>query len=94
MEQKEIINDILNLPPAAQQQVVEFIAFLKTRSSRSEEKKQSKQVTLANEPFIGIWKGRENLNDSGTWLRNIRRTEWGKISLNEKETKRNERNVV
>ena len=76
MEQEKIVNDISNLPPEAQRQVVEFIAFLKTRYTRSREEKQSKQKDLVNESFIGIWKDREDMKDSGTWLRNIRKTEW------------------
>ena len=37
MEQEKIINEISNLPPDAQRQVVDFIAFLKTRYRRSRE---------------------------------------------------------
>lgn len=35
MEQSEIVNDISDLPPVAQRQVVEFIAFLKIRYAGS-----------------------------------------------------------
>jgi hypothetical protein len=77
MEQGKIINDISSLPPEAQRQIVEFIAFLKTRYTRHRGKKQLKQTDLVNEPFIGIWKDREDMKDSSTWLRNIRKTEWG-----------------
>ena len=31
MEQEKIFDDISNLPPEAQRQVVDFIAFLRTR---------------------------------------------------------------
>ena len=77
MEQEKIVNDISNLPPEVQQQVADFIAFLKTRYTRSRVEKQSKRTNLVNESFIGIWKDREDMKDSGTWLRNIRNTEWG-----------------
>lgn len=80
MEQEKIVDDISNLPPEAQRQVVEFIAFLKTRYTRSQGEKQSKRTNLVNESFIGIWKDREDMKDSGTWLRNIRKTEWGGAS--------------
>lgn len=80
MEQEKIFNDISNLPPEAQRQVVEFIAFLKTRYKRPREEKQTRRTNLVNEPFIGIWKDREDMKDSGRWLRNIRRTEWGRTS--------------
>lgn len=80
MEQEKIANDISNLPPDARRQIVEYIAFLKTRYTRSWEEKQSRRTDLVNEPFIGIWKDCENMKDSGMWLRNMRKTEWGGTS--------------
>jgi hypothetical protein len=80
MEQEKIFDDISNLPPEAQRQVVDFIAFLRTRYKRSEQEKQTKRINLVNEPFIGIWKDRKDLNNSSKWLRNIRKTEWGSKS--------------
>ena len=76
MEQEKIVNEISNLPREAQQQVVDFIAFLKTRYRRSREEKRSGRRNLVNEPFIGIWKDREDMKDSGMWLRNVRKKEW------------------
>ena len=80
MEQEKIFDDISNLPPEAQRQVVDFIAFLRTRYKRSDAKKQAKRINLVNEPFIGIWKDREDMNNSGKWLRNVRKAEWGATS--------------
>ena len=80
MEQEKIFDDISNLPPVAQQQVVDLIAFLRTRYKRSEQEKQTKRINLANEPFIGIWKDRKDLNNSSKWLRNVREAEWGSTS--------------
>jgi hypothetical protein len=80
MEQEKIFDDISNLPPEARRQVVDFIAFLRTRYKRSEQEKQTKRINLVNEPFIGIWKDRKDLNNSSKWLRNIRKTEWGSKS--------------
>ncbi len=80
METDKIFNEIINLPPEAQKQVFDFIAFLRTRYQRSPAKKQPRKADLANESFIGIWKDREEMRDSGTWLRNIRKSEWGEPS--------------
>jgi len=80
MEPEKIFDDISNLPPEAQRQVVDFIAFLRTRYKRSEQEKQTRRINLVNEPFIGIWKDRKDLNNSSKWLRNIRKTEWGSKS--------------
>ena len=80
MEQEKIFDDISNLPPEAQRQVVDFIAFLRTRYKRSEQENQTKRINLVNEPFIGIWKDREDMHNSSKWLRNIREAEWGTTS--------------
>jgi len=77
MEQEKIFDDLSDLPPEAQQQVVDFIAFLKTRYKKPEREKQTKRINLVNEPFIGIWKDREDMNNSSKWLRNVRKAEWG-----------------
>ena len=76
MEQDKIYNEISNLPPEAQRQVTDFIAFLKARyKKRSQTSKTVKGNNILNEPFIGIWKDRDDMKDSGKWLRNIRRSE-------------------
>ena len=81
MEQDKIYNEISNLPPEAQRQVTDFIAFLRTRyKKRSQTPKMVKGNNILNEPFIGIWKDRDDMKDSGKWLRNIRRSEWGGTS--------------
>ena len=80
MEQEKIFDDLSNLPPEAQRQVVDFIAFLRTRYKRSDAEKQAKRINLVDEPFIGIWKDREDMNNSSTWLRNVREAEWGTTS--------------
>jgi len=80
MEQEKIFDDISNLPPEVQRQVVDFIAFLRTRYKMSEQEKQTKRTNLVNEPFIGIWKDREDMNNSSKWLRNVRKAEWGRKS--------------
>jgi len=80
MEQGKIIDDILGLPPAAQQQVVDFVDFLRERYPQPRREKQLKQTPIDNEPFIGIWKDRKDMNDSGSWLRKVRESEWGGTS--------------
>ena len=80
MEQEKFLDDISHLPPEAQQLVADFIAFLRTRYKRPDAEKQTKQISLVNEPFIGIWKDREDMNNSGKWLRNVREAEWSATS--------------
>ena len=76
MEQRDISNDISTLPPKAQQQVVDFIAFLKTRYKQPKTNRTAKCNEIINEPFIGIWEDRPDMRDSSKWVRNIRKSEW------------------
>ncbi|MCP4551336.1 MAG: DUF2281 domain-containing protein [Bacteroidetes bacterium] len=75
MEQININKDISTLPPAAQQQVADFIAFLKLRYTKPETSRTTKS-NITDESFIGIWKDREDMQDSSKWVRNIRQSEW------------------
>jgi Protein of unknown function (DUF2281) len=76
MKQEEIWQQLTTLPPEAQQQVIDFIAFLHTRYAPSRMRKTAKHTTLASEPFIGMWGDREDLQDSSAWVRRIREREW------------------
>lgn len=66
-----ILVDVQNLPPEAQKQVSDFVAFLKARYGEVSRKK-SKRGKLEDEPFIGMWKGREDRRDSVRWVRALR----------------------
>ena len=75
MEPDKIFNDISSLPPEAQRQIADFILFLKTRYKKPN--KTARRDKIINDPFIGIWKDREDMKDSSKWLRNVRESEWG-----------------
>lgn len=79
MESPRILQDFSSLPPEAQKQVLEFMAFLKTRYS-SIPKSKARRIKLAREPFIGMWRGREDMRDSAKWVRELRQREWGSRS--------------
>jgi len=64
------------LPAEAKREVIDFIAFLHIRYQRPTFLKKTKRLKLSEEPFVGIWKDREDLSDSVSWVRNIRRREW------------------
>lgn len=65
METAHIAREITSLPPEAQQQVLDFVAFLKTRYPAVTPVKQDKRTKLADEPFIGMWRDRDDMRDSG-----------------------------
>jgi len=76
METAKIVREVASLPPDAQKQVIDFVAFLKARYASASTAKKAKQTKLANEPFIGMWRTRKDLKDSTAWVRNLRQREW------------------
>jgi len=76
MNQQKLLQDVASLPPIAQQEAMDFIAFLKQRYIRNPLPK-NRLPAMENEPFIGMWKNRANMLDSSAWVRNLRQKEWG-----------------
>jgi hypothetical protein len=76
MENPNIVQDITSLPPEAQRQVIDFIAFLKTRYRPLPQAAKPKRLKLADEPFIGMWRNRDDMQDSTLWVRHLRHSGW------------------
>lgn len=76
MTNEEIIREFSALPSGARREVVDFITFLRQRYSQKKEKAINKD--LYKESFVGMWKDREDLQDSSAFARKLRETEWGK----------------
>ena len=74
--EKKILSQIAALPPDVQREVSDFIAFLKGRYKQMPLKKKVKKVNLNEEQFIGMWKDRQDMKDSVSWVRNVRKKEW------------------
>ncbi len=71
----DVIEKFGTLPPEAQRQVLDFIAFLETRYQPVTTGKTKGK--LADEQFIGIWQNRKDLSNSNAWVRTVRLGEWG-----------------
>jgi hypothetical protein len=76
MEAANIVRDIASLPPEAQKQVIDFVAFLKARYPTTQPVRKASRTRLADEPFIGMWRNREDMQDSAAWVRSLRQGEW------------------
>lgn len=79
MAQYTISDQFNTLPPTAQRQVVDFIAFLQTRYRSATGVTVEQNASLADEDFIGMWRDREDMQDSTDWVRKNRVAEWGEI---------------
>ena len=80
MENSTILQEIASLPLEAQKQVMDFVAFLRTRYEPVPSAPDTDRVTLAEEPFVGMWRDREDMQDSSEWVRQLRKrgsaTDW------------------
>ena len=77
MAQYAISDQFNALPPTAQRQVVDFIALLQARYRSVAESKAEQKISLADTGFIGMWRDREDMQDSAAWVRESRTVEWG-----------------
>ena len=77
MDLEEICRQLAALPPEGQRRVAEFIMLLQGHANRPPRSRRLSKLKLSEEPFIGLWEGREDLRDSTTWVRDLRRREWG-----------------
>lgn len=73
MEREKLWREFMGLAPEDRQRVADFIASLRGefRATRS-----PNPTNLEDEPFIGVWGGREDLKDGTAWVRETREREW------------------
>jgi len=71
-----MIDQFETLPLKAKKEVADFIAFLRSRYKAETVRKKEKVSKLKNEAFVGIWKEREDMQDSALWVRKTRRGKW------------------
>lgn len=76
MNQEKVWRDIAALPPEAQQEVLDFIQFLRKRYKQTRAKEQRRKTQLAEETFVGIWRDRQDMEESSEWIRGVRQREW------------------
>ena len=77
MNAQTISREITELPSDVQREVFDFVEFLRVRYRSTKEDLAKKPLPISEEPFIGIWKGREDIGDSSEWVRGVRQKEWG-----------------
>lgn len=73
--QDKVWSDYSSLPADAQREAADFIAFLRQKYEIPRTARQRRP--LAEEPVIGMWRDRRDLEDSTAWVREARTREWG-----------------
>lgn len=77
MSEKEIIEQLRKLPVEAQQEALDFVEFLsKKYLQESEDNDSSRKSSILENPFRGMWKDREDMQDSTRWVRKLRKSRW------------------
>lgn len=77
MTNEEILREINALPLEAQRQIKDFVVFLRQRYKSSPPIKTAPASDLKSESFVGMWRDREDMQDSTAWVRNVREKHWG-----------------
>jgi hypothetical protein len=76
VESESIVRDIESLPPEAQKEILDFVAFIKTRYLTASTSKKVGHSNLADEPFIGMWRTRQDMQNSTAWVETLRQRDW------------------
>jgi len=71
----KLSEDIAALPPEAQQLLCDFVALLKHRYPLSSPTPPD-TFDWENEPFVGMWSDRPEMQDSTTWVQQVRHQHW------------------
>ena len=78
MNPENILKEIQLLPPEAQQEVADFVAFLKSKFAFLPQPRKGKRKSVLDSKFVGMWEDREDMKDSSKWVRNLRENEWSR----------------
>ena len=73
MNTSVLTKEIDLLPPEEKREVLDFVAFLRSRCRPAEKLRKG---VLSKESFVGMWRGRDDMSDSSGWVRRVRRDEW------------------
>ena len=77
MSEKELIKQIRKLPSEAQKEAADFVEFLSQKYiQKTEETDFPNKKSILENSFRGIWKDRDDLQDSTKWVRELRKSRW------------------
>ena len=77
MKPEMLLRQIKRLPPQSRQEVADFIGFLAARKgAQNSGGSEASKGSIADDPFVGLWKSRKEMKDGVKWVRRLRRREW------------------
>jgi hypothetical protein len=59
-----LLKQILSLPPEAQQEVADFVTFLRAKLRSVSKPVKGKKKSVLDFKFVGMWADREDMKDS------------------------------
>ena len=74
MKANKLLEQVSALPAEAQEKVFSFVGFL--RECYRKQTPDTDIGPLSDESFVGMWKNREDMENSTSWVRNVRTKEW------------------
>ena len=66
------------LPEAAQEHLLALMELLARPAARARRPATRTHPPLADEPFVGMWADRDDMQDSSRWVRDLRSREWSR----------------
>lgn len=69
-------DEYAELSPEAQQTVAAFVKFLGRQSQTRPKRRRAHRIPLSEEPFVGMWRDRPEMEDSVEYIRQLRRREF------------------
>lgn len=77
MTLEEAILEKVRVLPIEKQQ--EILKLAESFAQEVEAAQEQAQMDWKNDPFVGMWKDREEMADSTEWVRQVRRREWNRL---------------
>lgn len=75
----QLMQKIEQLPKSEQERIIKIISQeIEYNSSinLSKEIKDNSSFSLENQPFLGMWKNRTDMQNSSEWVRQLRQKQW------------------
>jgi predicted SnoaL-like aldol condensation-catalyzing enzyme len=75
MNKKSVLDKYEQLPPNAKKEAEDFVEFLYHQYAKPSSPKKIERP-LSDYNFVGMWKDKEDMEDSTAWVKKQRKTQW------------------